>query len=586
MPKVPTLIGQQIKNAPVGFSQQSVAAPQLNSVSVQGVNAVGASGVRLANQAIKIQDMEWQNANELRVREAENEIHNLRADLMHSDSRGALNTRGADAFATPESVFKEYDDTVKRMTSKLANDDQKGMFLTSSEDTRMIMDDQLQKHIAREGRVYRKNIIEKSILNSKADAEHNAIDDKKVQASIDKQAKAILRDSQLDGDSPTVYAYKKRLNESNTRKAVIERLLDEGFPKKAMAHLEKYKDKLIGDLPDKLKDLIDETTARGNALIAADEIWAKTKGNYNKAMEEVKKITDEKMRRRAESALKRKRTHAREKAAAYQRWIYKKALKTMENAGRYTDPRVAIKPSIWESYTPKMKRDLIKESRNPPTNLVLFRHFNKMTAEELRKIDPDDLRRSYRVNFSKDDKKKYDDKMYTVLNGPKSSNLTSESLERMMTAGFFLAGIDGSEHPKAFDALERDVRDKVYQYEMINLDGKRKASQKEMQDIVDDVRTEIVGIDRPWYQFWAPNDKPKSRGEVSDDDLNYVVIPIEQIAAHEKTDLLKVFRKAGNSDPSDFQLGRVEALKRIGEKSKDKNVRKKTRRYIRKILGE
>lgn len=184
MPKVPELINQQVQTAAPRLSGQNISAPNIRGVSPQAVDRFGGQVVGLAQTALEIRDKEWEKANRLRVRQAENEVSQFKSLIMDSRERGALNTKGEDAFAAPDVVFKDYDSKIEELMGGLANDDQKGMFGASANATRMSIDDQLQKHVAREGRVYDDNITSAYLKNRQADAERWAINDKIGRAHV------------------------------------------------------------------------------------------------------------------------------------------------------------------------------------------------------------------------------------------------------------------------------------------------------------------------------------------------------------------------------------------------------------------
>jgi len=552
-------------------------------VSPAAVNKLGGQVQNLARTALDIQDKEWERANRLRVRKAENEVSQYRSLIMDSRERGALNTRGEDAFAAPKTVFTDYDQKIEELMDGLANDDQKGLFAASANATRMTIDDQLQKHVAREGRAYDDNITTAYRKNRRADAESNALSDRRVQFEIDQAARAIEEQSDRLGDAKNVIAWKKRLEESDTRKAVIERLVDQDRPEEALAHLMKYEDRLVGNIRDGLRDLIDDATEKGNGLIAADNAWKEAKGNFTKAMDIISKTKDEGVRRRGEASLRRKRADQKERIAEGKRFRYKKGLSQMKDGDSWKDPQYSIEPSLWAKFSTSEKKALMKESQDPVTNSALFNRFNDLTMEEIRKINPIDLRMSYRANFSAKDRIHFDNVEKIARYGPESAKVSRESVNSAIKSGARFLKID--DKPVQQDAFARKFREKVHEFEVIDLDGKRKVNQDQLNKISDDMVTEGVFHDADWLDWDLPDDSRIKATEISKKSLQHITIKKGKILAKEKQDIIDSFKTKKLGTPNEEDIRKIAALYRVARRTEDKAIRIEAKRLIKKIMG-
>lgn len=222
MPRVPTVQGPTVEEAPLRSSAQSLELPTAGMRSNQQAMQTAAQGLgNLGNTLGRIADQRQEQADADMLMRADTA---LKSEWLEQ-SRTLRNRNGQDAWGATEDTKKWFDDAVKRNGEGLTNDRQRLMYRKQAESLRMQGLDYAGRH---EDEQRKKSVIESSNARIVADINIAAADPtpenlargrKNIEASID----AV---GQLSGMSPEVKAALKQEKLGTLHKQVLQGMLE------------------------------------------------------------------------------------------------------------------------------------------------------------------------------------------------------------------------------------------------------------------------------------------------------------------------------------------------------------------------
>ena len=134
----------------------------------RGAEILGASLERGAEEIFRAQQIEEDRINTLRAEEAANKLRERRLDLTYGEETGFANVKGADAVSRP--IFKEwgkrFEDATAEISAGLSNDEQRTRYAQRAAVTRLQYQEEMLRHLAREGDVYAKEVYDGRIATS------------------------------------------------------------------------------------------------------------------------------------------------------------------------------------------------------------------------------------------------------------------------------------------------------------------------------------------------------------------------------------------------------------------------------------
>lgn len=166
---MPKLIDPLARERPV--PRETGALPRLQRVSPGGAEARGLEvlGQALgagAEELYQAQQREEERINSLRAEEAYTQLRERQLDLTIGEQNGFAKVKGADAVKRPLLIdwLKRFDDANRELASGLANDTQREKFARRTQVARLQYQEDILRHLAREGDEYAKQVFDGALL--------------------------------------------------------------------------------------------------------------------------------------------------------------------------------------------------------------------------------------------------------------------------------------------------------------------------------------------------------------------------------------------------------------------------------------
>lgn len=281
---------------------------------------------------------EYQKANQIAVTSAAAQLATHAGELEID----AQTKRGNDAFDLPKTAKESYDKRADEIAGSLTNDDQRQAFQIERLQRGVTLDMTVQRHVAKERQAYDDSESKAYTDGAQSAAIANALDPHRVATEMDRGALRLTQwaDRRGLGEEATKAALAEY--RSQTHVGVIANLLDNEHDTQAKAYYEEVKDQINGEQRGKLEKAIEESTLRGEAQKASDQIWAASGGDPDKALDDARKIKDAKLRDDVE-----KRIDGR--IAENERKKKRDVENTMVDAANRIDKGGlrAVPPSVW-----------------------------------------------------------------------------------------------------------------------------------------------------------------------------------------------------------------------------------------------
>lgn len=536
MPTVPRIATQQVQDQAPNIRQQNLRAPNLDlAESRQAVTQLNQSSLNLAQQAIGIQQVELDKANQLQVLEADQKLASLETKLLYDRESGAMNQKGKNAFALPDTVFAYYDEQVSEIEKSLGNEAQKNEFRKRVVSRRGDIDRQLQRHIAREGAIYDEQVTTSFVANEQDAAIKNFHDEDRVQLAIQRQREAMLQHADRNGIPASAMKQQVEQVESKTYAAVIGRILDGGGDMAAKAYYDKYRDRLRGDDQVKVAKLLEDGMLRGKAQRASDKIWVDTNADLGQSLAKAERINDPQLRDETVRRIRLKQANLDQAIQANQNRNFMMASEYIKNAPG-VDPKDAMPVSQWNALTLQQQKALRKYSNNPTNNDKKWLDFLEKDPQEIAGMTRAEFEQNYWVHFDSAHRSRAE-KMWTDSSSGDTArtNLTQTLSFRRRVDNVLRASeiVDPTKskakfsdaEAKTYTQFETAAAKAVEEFELTELGGKRKASGEEIQQILDKMVLQKVYLDKNWVF----SDPVKPAALIQEDEKGKAYVPLDEI---------------------------------------------------------
>jgi len=274
--------GANVEAAKVGIGQ-----------SIAGLGAtVGRMG---AQKFAEIQQQARNRADSVAILEAERKIGEWENKRLYDPETGALNVRGKEAMALPDTLANEFATLTGEIEKGLGSDRQRDAFNRVKTSRGMGLDLTIQRHVFGEMNRYEAEELKATVENAQQSAIANALDPARVGVELDRAVGAIKTHAPRLGLGPEAIEKQVAAVTSSTHVGVIERLLSTDRDKAAKAYFEETRGQINGDAIAKVERAIDEGSLRGESQRAADEIIL-AGGTLTEQRAKVRAIEDPKLR--------------------------------------------------------------------------------------------------------------------------------------------------------------------------------------------------------------------------------------------------------------------------------------------------
>ena len=155
---------------PGGIARLSAKGP--SEAMAQAQIALGSDIAQGSEEIYRAQKIEEERINTLRAQDAATKLNARRMDLTMSEDEGFTRLQGADAVTRP--IMKEYgqrfEDAQNQISGTLTNDRQREMFKARAGIARLQYDEDIMRHLAKEGDVYAKQVYDGVIAQAQQEA--------------------------------------------------------------------------------------------------------------------------------------------------------------------------------------------------------------------------------------------------------------------------------------------------------------------------------------------------------------------------------------------------------------------------------
>lgn len=233
MPTVPRYSNTEKQDAlPSARLTPSVTPDSLGAGLGEGVSNAGAS-------TFKIYQEEKRKADQIATMDADSELAATSTDLLNNPQTGALNRRGRDAFGTPETTLKAFNDRAGEIEKRLTNDEQRLAFRQARLSRQRSLDDTLQRHVSQEIRSYDDQTTNGFVSTEIGAAITEYQDPQRIALAAERVRAAVADHGARNGQPPEAVqaGTEKALNELHA--GVIDRMLANGQDQAAQDYFNK-----------------------------------------------------------------------------------------------------------------------------------------------------------------------------------------------------------------------------------------------------------------------------------------------------------------------------------------------------------
>lgn len=257
----------------------------------------------ITKQAIDIANKQKQNADEVRIQDADLQLSKAQTDIQLK----AKQMYGKDAMGAPDYVSDNWKKTTDNLRAGLSNDQQRMAFDKIVAVRSADIYKSTQEHVASETKKYDTETTDAYLVNARNVAAINYNDtapDGQIQQSIFLQEQAIRKYAGRYGIPEELAKQKIAEATSKTHTAVIDQMLSNHLDMDADQYYKDNKDAILPNDREKVSKAIEQGNLLGEGQRKADEIFAKYSGDRNAAFTYVKNhIKDPKLREQTENQM-------------------------------------------------------------------------------------------------------------------------------------------------------------------------------------------------------------------------------------------------------------------------------------------
>ena len=202
-----------------------------------------------AEDIYRAQKIEEERVDTLRAEDAFTQLRERQLDLSVGDENGFSNLKGADAVTKP--VFKEwsrrFEDAEAEITGTLNNDQQRTKFKQRADVVRLQFQEEILRHLGREGDVYSKEVYDGTVGVEQRNAVARWDSPNDVALSLDRIKAAVDERAERFGWAADYQKAVVQLEHGKVHSAVVQQALASGNYRYAQAWYEQHKADI--DLP-------------------------------------------------------------------------------------------------------------------------------------------------------------------------------------------------------------------------------------------------------------------------------------------------------------------------------------------------
>lgn len=283
------------------FTQQ-VGQDQAPNVRVQGGlspgEAVGMVGsqidgiANLANTGASIYQQQQDEADRVRVMDAQNQLAELKLRLQNDENKGYVNKKGVDVVSFDSGdgegfvdyYQRSYLDGVGEISNKLSNNRQRNMFSQIASEDQLRFKSTLQSYFVRENDTYQQSVYTASADRFVMNINNNPADFKAIDENRANLQAAIAKSMQLDGKSAleAENIYLKTISAAHITN--MTSFIDNGDLRGALQYKNKYQNEVSLDDAFKIERKVKQELENQQVQMLVNQATTGTQENSNPAL--------------------------------------------------------------------------------------------------------------------------------------------------------------------------------------------------------------------------------------------------------------------------------------------------------------
>lgn len=508
----------------------------VGNAPVVGVEKTGADfGGQIAETAANIFQQEavkrQTEFNIAAIQEAETSLSAWENESLYGEN-GFYKLKGKNAAEQSDVYLSNFDKYVAEQEGLLTNDVQKQRFRVAANNRRDDLERSVMRHEMAEIQNYKQQQHVASIASSQLAAANNYMDEERVGEEIERQRDAIYAQGNLQGKDPKEVALEINVAESTTFESVISKMLADNNYQGAEAYFEKYQDKLMPEVRNRLKASVEEGSVRVKSQQTTDQIMNEALPE-DEALKKAREIEDPQVR---DQTVQRVKTRYAEIDSAKQQ----AQTENMQTASDIIETGAgvdAIPPNMWLNLTAGQRSNLETRSRQvkagiePVTDWKVFTRLYNLPAGELAKVNMLDYRASLSNTHYQSMLSQQKSVQTALANGQRNPDLANtltfkdRAKNVAVQAGILPAGKSPSKYSddeaKRYGTFQTEAASRIEEFERIK--GK-KSTGSEQQQILDEMVLETVKINVDWAR-----DPERFTFEVLDDERGNAYVKMDKI---------------------------------------------------------
>ena len=331
MPRVPSY--DNLQTAPGVAPVREFQAPAIRNFGAEGLQDAGRGLMQATGPFAKMVREKQDEADQIRVLEAEDTLERARLKLLYDPERGALSRKGADALNAgdrplPQLYGEQFDKAVSEIANGLGNDRQKMAFQAAAQRRATQFRGDLTRHVAREFERHREGVLTGAIDTSVqgAAAEWGNVERVAEHAARARQAAGALALSRgLAGNEGKEL---ERKAVSGVHEAVIANALAGQKLDYAREYFDQHTDELDANARLRLTQALERGAKDERVYSHVDRIWGVSRGNLTGALRAARDSVPADLRSEVEARLRQYNADAKasqaqgERAAKDAAWDY------------------------------------------------------------------------------------------------------------------------------------------------------------------------------------------------------------------------------------------------------------------------
>lgn len=550
MPTVPTYGMPKVDRAALPGFRVSTGAPSeafqpAPPIDLQGVQKV--LGDYVAENKKK--------ADTLAVTDAESQLADAETKLLYDPKTGYLNRHGKDAFTVGQEFDTEWQQRVSDISAALGNDDQKAAFSIASKQRHSDVNRVIQHHVSNEITNYDNQTTESAVSNERNTAIASYNDPERIDLAIQRQAKWLTERGRRLGEPDEQIAEQINQAVSQTHVGVISRMLANEEDLNAKAYYDKHKIEISGADTVNVEKSLEEGSARGESQRQADAIVRKYP-DRQAALDEVDKIKDPKVRDMTEERVNSFFSRKRQALTEMREDLYMQSTNIID-AHPGTPARTVVPPHIWSKLTLEQRNALENRAQggDMPNNDKVWLSFLDLRPSVLGQMSQAEFETKYWSHLDSQHRERAAGQWSLARDAVEKGHTKNAQLSSTLdfnkrvaltlrNSGFISAtkpiGKLNKEQAGLYTKFEQEAAARIEDFELTQLQGKRKSTGAEKQKIMDELLVNKVFLDK---SFIADPEVPLFY--VQEEQQNKAYVPLDKIPQSDIDYIKGLIRRSG-----------------------------------------